>query len=84
MATSFARAWMLQASPEFKGIKTQGTEDIYSRAIQLQASPEFKGIKTCFQGRYLVRHRFKPALNSKGLRPCTSGENTVLPASSQP
>ena len=35
---------LLQASPEFKGIKTQRRRN--RRIDPLQASPEFKGIKT--------------------------------------
>ena len=35
---------LLQASPEFKGIKTMDFPRI--RNFRLQASPEFKGIKT--------------------------------------
>ncbi len=38
------RCLSLQASPEFKGIKTWSAHDTVSR--RLQASPEFKGIKT--------------------------------------
>ena len=40
-------AFVLQASPEFKGIKT-AVEVEYS-ASALQASPEFKGIKTAMR-----------------------------------
>ena len=42
---AFRSLWPLQASPEFKGIKTNenGSVMMYS---PLQASPEFKGIKT--------------------------------------
>ena len=43
----------LQASPEFKGIKTNLNN--YLEIVELQASPEFKGIKTtttfmCWKG----------------------------------
>ena len=40
-------AWThaLQASPEFKGIKTTFLDSFCNRKL-LQASPEFKGIKT--------------------------------------
>ena len=59
---------MLQASPEFKGIKTPC--GLHSYALSwLQASPEFKGIKTCSAHcNQNSRVGFKPALNSKGLR----------------
>ena len=40
-----SRSLMLQASPEFKGIKTGGCVAIHF-FLSLQASPEFKGIKT--------------------------------------
>ena len=56
----------LQASPEFKGIKT-GLCACYWQE-RLQASPEFKGIKTSFDYCLVLFLRFKPALNSKGLR----------------
>ena len=57
----------LQASPEFKGIKTHNV-GIY-RACWLQASPEFKGIKTlALTCELWHRTGSKPALNSKGLR----------------
>ena len=58
----------LQASPEFKGIKTVFEWGDHWGA-PLQASPEFKGIKTCSLNNPLVCAGFKPALNSKGLRP---------------
>ena len=74
----------LQASPEFKGIKTMRVGRCCKTGL-LQASPEFKGIKTgC--GVVCVAHmRFKPALNSKGLRPWYPGVPRVTgTASSQP
>jgi len=37
--------------------------------LELQASPEFKGIKTLTVSHASTLTRFKPALNSKGLRP---------------
>ncbi len=57
----------LQASPDFKGIKTMRRPRSPGNE-RLQASPDFKGIKTRFnkpQGSWI---RFKPALISKGLR----------------
>ena len=39
-----------------------------TRCFVLQASPEFKGIKTVFGVLLVNLCRFKPALNSKGLR----------------
>ena len=61
----------LQASPEFKGIKTLPSVPCHC-CTWLQASPEFKGIKTDASP-LLFTHSpgFKPALNSKGLRPST-------------
>ena len=59
---------MLQASPDFKGIKTQ-IERTGRRTIRLQASPDFKGIKTWRPWRACWQRCFKPALISKGLRP---------------
>ena len=58
--------FQLQASPEFKGIKTVKLSWLFCN--KLQASPEFKGIKTRPAARRAVSPRFKPALNSKGLR----------------
>ena len=70
-ASSCTRRWraVLQASPEFKGIKTCFTPGHFALAA-LQASPEFKGIKTSSAiEKRLHFGGFKPALNSKGLRP---------------
>ena len=58
---------MLQASPEFKGIKTCSAAS-FSISAWLQASPEFKGIKTYTRATPRHKFSFKPALNSKGLR----------------
>ena len=58
----------LQASPDFKGIKTFASIMSIS-CVWLQASPDFKGIKTRhIFGFRLQFLRFKPALISKGLR----------------
>ena len=62
----------LQASPEFKGIKTWPCSNV-SRIPRLQASPEFKGIKTSLLPPAGLPLGFKPALNSKGLRPLYPG-----------
>ncbi len=59
---------MLQASPDFKGIKTI-SDSPCSFVVWLQASPDFKGIKTENQVNILLHCCFKPALISKGLRP---------------
>ena len=58
---------MLQASPDFKGIKTI-SDSPCSFVVWLQASPDFKGIKTENQVNILLHCCFKPALISKGLR----------------
>ena len=74
----------LQASPEFKGIKTNSVGSTNFDAT-LQASPEFKGIKTGACTRSTMHdRRFKPALNSKGLRPRRMGKGAEPHASSQP
>ena len=73
----------LQASPEFKGIKTHRAVD--KVGFLLQASPEFKGIKTQTRRGNILEKGFKPALNSKGLRLSASvGARVVVSASSQP
>ena len=48
------RQGALQASPEFKGIKTIST-GAAALLSALQASPEFKGIKTSYTGYQLLR-----------------------------
>ena len=56
----------LQASPEFKGIKT------WHRAAparsRLQASPEFKGIKTIAHVQGLRRSRLQASPEFKGIK----------------
>ena len=68
LMVSFTTMPSLQASPEFKGIKTPHRSVEPMRHVPLQASPEFKGIKTLEQLKQAGMHGFKPALNSKGLR----------------
>ena len=54
---------------------------MYSPVSRLQASPEFKGIKTD-AGPHLAEPlgRFKPALNSKGLRQVNAGGDGLFAA----
>ena len=82
-SSTVVRHLQLQASPEFKGIKTLFVA--YAPiSVTLQASPEFKGIKTRASSPTRDRTgRFKPALNSKGLRHHVDAAAHIL-ASSPP
>ncbi len=58
----------LQASPDFKGIKT--LEDlITSRSGELQASPDFKGIKTLPDGNFSL-WRLQASPDFEGIKTC--------------
>ena len=71
----------LQASPEFKGIKTFTTLTAVSR--WLQASPEFKGIKTWPQRRArLIAVQASPEF--KGIKTIKIPYRVIDGASSQP
>ena len=61
---------MLQASPEFKGIKTRKPPGkSWSRGFKPALNS--KGLRLSTVGKAKQAKRFKPALNSKGLRPPT-------------
>ena len=73
----------LQASPEFKGIKTRLVRE-HGRALRLQASPEFKGIKTRVVYVLCNNYSFKPALNSKGLRLVSATKKNAIELQASP
>ena len=76
----------LQASPEFKGIKT-GLCWITQRGTQLQASPEFKGIKTLLRALHCMRpDPLQASPEFKGIKTLSMypSESIGLDASSQP
>jgi len=59
----------LQASPEFKGIKTSSVFANAFQGVGFKPALNSKGLRLFELAYFLWRCGFKPALNSKGLRP---------------